>query len=82
VHDLLGVSGRVVVDLAEPGGTVRILRLRLVVAGVASQAFPWAVVPADQLQQVAEASALRVLEVVNHQGRWFASLEKQGSPCW
>jgi SAM-dependent methyltransferase len=81
VHDLLRPSGRVVVDLGKPGRPIRIHRLRLVVDGVASLPFPWAVVPADQLQLVADASALRVLEVVDNRGRWFASLEKPGSPC-
>jgi SAM-dependent methyltransferase len=76
VNDLLHPSGRVVVDLAEPGGAVRTHAIRLEVRGVVSRPFPWAVVPADQLELLAEASALRVLELTSHQGRWFAHLEK------
>lgn len=76
VNDLLQPSGRVVVDLAEPGGAVRTHVISLEVRGVVSRPFPWAVVPADQLELLAEASALRVLELTSHQGRWFAHLEK------
>ncbi len=77
VSDLLQPSGRVVVDLAEPGGPVRVHRISLEVGGVSSRPFPWAVVPADQLELLADASALRILELVNHHGRWFAHLEKE-----
>ncbi len=76
VNHLLEPSGRVVVDLAEPGGAVRIHSVSLEVRGVTSRPFPWAVVPADQLELLAEASALRILELTSHDGRWFAHLEK------
>ncbi len=77
VTDLLGPAGRVVVDLARPGGPVRVHRISLEIRGVSSRAFPWAVVPADQLELLAEASALRILELVNSRGRWFAQLQKE-----
>jgi len=78
VGELLAPTGRLVVDLAAPGGPVTIHRLRLEVNGVTSRRFPWAVVPADQLEALAVASCLRVLEVVSCQGRWFAELSKGG----
>lgn len=78
VGELLAPQGRLVVDLSCPGGPVTTHRLGLEVNGVVSRRFPWAVVPADQIEAMAVASCLRVLEVVNHQGRWFAELSKGG----
>ncbi|MGI8433815.1 MAG: methyltransferase domain-containing protein [Nocardioidaceae bacterium] len=73
--ELLRPSGRVVVDLAAPGGPVRVQRLRLEMRGRHTPSFWWAVVPADQVELLAEAAALKVLHVLEHQGRWFAELE-------
>jgi SAM-dependent methyltransferase len=74
VNQLLSVGGRVVADVAPPGGHISIEILRLEVAGTLSRPFRWAVVPADQVALLAEAAALRVLELVQHDGRWFAQL--------
>jgi SAM-dependent methyltransferase len=76
LRDLLTGSGRVVVDLSVPGGPVRVHRISLEIDGRRTREFPWAVVPADQLELLAEASAFRVLEVVDHRGRWFGELAK------
>lgn len=76
--ELLATDGRLVVDLAVPGGPVTTYRLGLEVNGVLSRRFPWAVVPADQIEALAVAASLRVIEVVNDQGRWFAQLRKGG----
>jgi hypothetical protein len=76
VAQLLNDSGRVIVDLASPGGPVRIHRIGLRVGGARTAPFPWAVVPADQIELLAEASALRTLDILEHQGRWFAELGK------
>lgn len=76
VHDVLGDQGRVVVDLAEPGRDVSVHTLTLEAAGRRSRPFSWAVVPADRIAELAEAAAFRVLEVLEHDGRWFASLQK------
>lgn len=73
---LLTDDGRIVADLAAPGGRIEVHRIGLEVAGRRTLRFPWAVVPADRLQELAEQSALRILEVVEHDGRWFATLEK------
>lgn len=78
VGELLAGDGRLVVDLAAPGGPVTTHRLGLEVDGVLSRRFPWAVVPANQIEALAVATSLRVLEVVNHHGRWFAELAKGG----
>ena len=74
VADLIAPDGRVVVDVAMPGGAVRVHRVRLKVSGRPSRAFLWAEVPADQLQMVAAAAALRVLEIGCHADRWFGQL--------
>ncbi len=78
VSDLLEPSGRVVVDLARPGGPIRVKQLSLEVGGVVSRPFAWALVPADQLELLAEAASLRILELVDLRGRWFAALAKEG----
>jgi len=79
VGELLAPCGRLVVDLAAPGGRLAIHRIGLEVNGVVSRRFPWAVVPADQIAALAAASCLRVLDVLNSQGRWFAELTKEGT---
>lgn len=76
VSDLLTGSGRVIVDLSRPGGPIRVHRIGLEVSGSRSRPFLWSVVPADQLELLAEASALRILELVDVEGRWFAALAK------
>jgi SAM-dependent methyltransferase len=78
VRRLLTHSGRVVVDLSAPGGSVRTHRIFLEIGGARSRDFPWAIVPADQIARLAEAAAFRILEVVDHDGRWFAQLAKAG----
>jgi SAM-dependent methyltransferase len=74
VRDLITANGRIVVDLGEPGGTVRAHRVRLEVAGQRSQPFMWAVVPATSIEALANQASLRVLELVAHEARWFATL--------
>lgn len=72
-------GGRIIVDLAAPGGPIRVHGVVLEVAGRRTRSFPWAVVPADQLELLAEQTALRILEVVDHDGRWFATLQRGGT---
>jgi SAM-dependent methyltransferase len=76
VSELLIEGGRVVLDLAGPGGPVTFHQIRLEVAGSRSSTFPWAVVPADQIGLVAERASLRVLELLEVEGRWIAALGK------
>jgi SAM-dependent methyltransferase len=78
VRDVIASDGRIVVDLADPGGIVTLHRVGLEVDGRRSRAFPWAIVPADQIGLLAEAANLRVLEVTEHVGRWFATLARDG----
>jgi len=76
---LLGPGGRVVVELSPPGGCVRTHGIRLQVRGKQTPRFAWAVVPADSIAALAAASVLRVIEVIEHQGRWIAELAKSAS---
>ncbi len=50
--------------------------IRLEVRDRRTPPFAWAVVPADVIAELAQASALPVLEQVEHRGRWIAELVK------
>ncbi|MBA2698465.1 MAG: methyltransferase domain-containing protein [Nocardioidaceae bacterium] len=76
---LVTPDGRIIVDLAAPGGPIRVHRIGLEVGGRSTRRFPWAIVPADQLELLAEQTALRILEIIDHEGRWFATLQRRGS---
>jgi hypothetical protein len=72
--ELIDRTGRVVCDLAAPGTGVRHHDARLVTAVKRSGSFPWAQVGADAIHRVAADAGLRVIEVADHRGRWFAVL--------
>jgi SAM-dependent methyltransferase len=72
--ELIDRTGRVVCDLAAPGTGVRHHDARLVTAVKRSGSFPWAQVGADAIHRVAADAGLRVIEVEDHRGRWFAVL--------
>jgi SAM-dependent methyltransferase len=76
VHDLLGWGGRVVVDLAPPGGQSRVMEYRLAGAGLVSDPFPWAVVSTDAITDLAESSGFVVHRTYVWHGRWYAVLVK------
>lgn len=76
VGDLIAADGRVVVDLAPPGGQIEIHRIALEVAGARTPRFGWASVPADQLDLLAEAVGMRSLEIVCARGRHVGTLVK------
>jgi len=74
-RELLDRNGRIHVELAPPGtgswSGQAILRVDEAVVGTP---FGWAVLAADDLAAVAEASALEALNVWTEAGRWFATL--------
>lgn len=76
VRSLLRVGGVAVADLARPGTPPGPHVLRLEHSGRSSEPFWWTVVTPGVLGSLAEAAALRVLEVEEHQGRWFAELQR------
>jgi SAM-dependent methyltransferase len=78
VAEIVTPRGRVVVDLAPPGGDVATHRIALEVGGRRTRAFRWAVVPADRIEKLANEAAMRALDVVEVDGRWFAELERIG----
>ncbi len=71
---LVGESGRVVLDLAPPGTGLRVHRMHLRAAGLASTAFSWAELGADALGSTAHAAGLLVENVVHRGGRWVGIL--------
>ena len=75
-HDLLGVRGRVVVDLGRPGGRHAVVEYRLAGAGLLSEPFAWAHVPADAITPLAEAAGFTVVRHLTSSGRWAAVLLK------
>jgi SAM-dependent methyltransferase len=74
--DVVARDGRVVADLAAPGTGVVSGRMRLEGADGRSRPFPWAEVGADAIGAVAEAAGLHVAGLHEHDGRWFAVLER------
>jgi SAM-dependent methyltransferase len=78
VAQIIAPSGRVVLDVAPPGGSLCVHEVALEVGGRRTASFGWAVVPADRIAPVAAAAALRTLSLVETGGRWFAVLAKAG----
>jgi hypothetical protein len=74
--ELIDRSGRVVCDLAAPGTGVRHHDARLVTALKRSGSFRWAEVGTDAIHRLATAAGLRLLDVDDHDGRWFAVLSR------
>lgn len=74
--ELIAADGRIVVDLDPPGGPIEIHRVALEIGAVRTPRFRWATVPADQLDLLAEATALRTLEIVAERGRFVGTLVK------
>jgi hypothetical protein len=76
VHHLLTSGGRVVVEVARPGVGMRTVSLALSCAGVRSALFPWVLVGADAIRELAGAAHMTVVELVEYDGRWVAVLER------
>jgi SAM-dependent methyltransferase len=74
--ELLDQGGRVVCDLAAPGTGVRHHDVRLVTALKRSGSFRWAEVGTDAIARLASDAGLRLVEVGDHHGRWFAVLSR------
>ena len=76
VRQLLTPGGRAVVEVARPGVGMRTVTLALACAGVLSAPFPWSLVGADAMREVAGAAAMTVLDLVEYDGRWVAVLQR------
>lgn len=79
VFELLAPGGQAVVELAEPGVGMSVHEVQLEVAGRWSTPFGWAIVGAESLAALAEVAALRMLDVSCSDGRWFATLVRDGA---
>lgn len=73
---LLAPGGRVVADLAPPGAGLVTRVVRLECSDLHSETFRWAVVGADLVKDLARAAGLRLHQLHEHRGRWFAVLTK------
>lgn len=77
--DLLGPGGRIVVEVAPPGVPRRSSWAWLQCDDAQSRPFRWAVLGADDVEEVAAAVGLGVRETAEHGGRWVAVLTSPGS---
>jgi SAM-dependent methyltransferase len=77
VAELLAPEGWVVADLAPPGSGLSTVTLELECRGRRSEPFAWSVLGACRVHAVAGAAGLRVDDVHEHGGRWFAVLGKE-----
>ncbi len=73
--ELLAPGGRAVVDVAPLGVAMRTRLLRLVCAGAQSVPFPWSLVGADDVRELATVAGMTV-RMHNHHHRWIAVLGK------
>jgi SAM-dependent methyltransferase len=76
VAQLLRAGGRVLVELDAPGTARRRTTVRLEHDRQAGPWFAWACVGADRLEEPAHEAGLRIDEVWNDTGRWFARLDR------
>lgn len=74
VREILQARGRVVADLARPGGGRGTRTLRLRVGELTSAPFAWAVVSPEAVRDVAAEAGFRVESVEREGRRWFADL--------
>jgi SAM-dependent methyltransferase len=73
---LLAPGGRVVADLAPPGAGLVTRVVRLEGSDLRSEMFRWSLVGADCIEQVSLPAGLRLHDLHDHHGRWFAVLTK------
>ncbi|WP_242895278.1 class I SAM-dependent methyltransferase [Actinomadura litoris] len=76
VAALLAPGGRMLVEVDPPGGGARVEPLRLRSGRSVGEWFAWAHVPADAVAGLAAACGVRVAEVWEESGRWFATLTR------
>jgi SAM-dependent methyltransferase len=74
--ELLHADGRVVLDLSGPGTGLQFHDAHLVSADRRSMEFPWAQVGPEAVHELAVFAGLRIENVDEHRGRWFAVLTR------
>jgi SAM-dependent methyltransferase len=78
VAQLLAPGGRVVADIAPPGTGLVSGTVRLTAGGLTSEPFPWSVVGADAIDEVA-AEAGFAAEALDMGDRWLAILHESAA---
>jgi len=75
--ELLDPGGSTLVEVDPPGHDTEVVEVRLEVGDHRSRWFPWAVVGADGLAEIAAAGGHSVAEVWSAGERWFARLHPE-----
>ncbi|NGM15180.1 class I SAM-dependent methyltransferase [Verrucosispora sp. CWR15] len=73
-RQLLAVDGRLHAELAPAGTPAWSGTATVQTPDGADRTLPWACVPLDDLPELADATAMRVLDTWTEAGRWFATL--------
>jgi len=75
IAQLLALDGRVVADVAPPGTGLRSGEVRLTAGGLTSRPFPWSVVGADAIDEIASDAGFRA-ETHQLGDRWVSVLHE------
>jgi SAM-dependent methyltransferase len=73
-RELVRPGGEVVAEVARPGVTSRVDRVRLRRGDTVGDWFAWAVVSADDIARLARSAGFAVADCREERGRWFACL--------
>ncbi len=76
LHDLLRPGGRIVAEVEPPGTPMRTLEARIRYGDEVTDWFPWAIVGADAITDLADENDLCLLSVRCSGERWFATLQR------
>jgi len=77
--ELVTPTGRVVVEVAEPGVETQVVWAELHADTGRSRPFRWAVVSADDLWRLATEAELSVTVMTTAEGRWFGVLDRESA---
>ena len=77
VAELLALDGRAVVEVAPPGTGLRRFDARVERGAECTGWFPWAVLGADAVAEVAAPAGLVPTDLHADDGRWFVELERR-----
>lgn len=76
LRELVRPDGTIVVETSPPGAGLESTTVRLERRGATGPWFPWAIVGAERIGDVAAAASLEVRGVETVEGRWFARLSR------
>lgn len=78
-HELAAPDGAIITEQDPPGGSPDPVRVQVRIessTGIVSAWFPWAHVPDDQLDRIADEAGFAVTERWREHSRWFAVLRR------